>query len=451
MKININIDNLTPAQNKIAKAIINTPASETKYYVIRAARQSGKSFLNEIMALYWALSAPNIIVAFINALHKQNDKIFESMINWIPPEVIRKAVKGDNRAITFINNSKIQFYTASSDSAVVGSSFDYMICDEFALWRQSAWTYIKPTVSAKQNAKVIISSTPRGKNQFYDACMKGQSNDPFYQEFRMSYLDNPYYDVREVEDAKNSSSDFAWRQEYLSEFIFGKSAVFGDISKNQKINKWLPYDHTKRYFVGIDFAGDGEDATVICIIDEDGNVAYMEEIEATTFPNQVRQIIPIIKRYKAEGFGETNGLGGPMVDMIQEQNINLHDFITSNQSKQQLVSTFIKGMHDDDIKLPTVELCSKLDNEMSTYIAKRTPSGAITYSHDKGLHDDYVDALLIAYYARKQYMFGGQDFMIPSDAAEFEYYNQSLVTSLQIEDLNKLSIRQLNDLEDFYY
>jgi hypothetical protein len=65
--------------------------------------------------------------------------------------------------------------------------------------------------------------------------------------------------------------------------------------------------------------------------------------------------------------------------------------------------------------LPDVELCSKLDNEMSIYEAKRTGSGALTYSHPKGLHDDYVDSLLMANLARQRWLFPTSDIYTPDN------------------------------------
>lgn len=444
-QIEVNILDLTKRQTEIARSIVDTPASETKYHAIRASRQSGKTYLIERLALYFALSKSGKIVAFINALHKQNEKVYNSMLSWMPKSLIKRAVKGDNRSIEFVNGSIIMFYTASSYEAIVGSSFDYMICDEFASWRSSSWMYIKPTVAAKKNAKVIMSSTPRGRNHFYDVCVKGQSDDPFYKEYRMIYSDNDNYDKREVEDAKNSTSDFAWKQEYLAEFIFGSSKVFGELSPYQKISKWQVPKLNESYYFGLDIAGDGADSTVLTIVDEEGAVAFIEEIEADTFPLQVRKIAPIIKRYNAVGYAETNGLGGPVVDMLQEVNTQVHDFNTSNKSKQELVTNFIRTMNNEAIKLPNVELCSKLDNEMSMYEAKRTGSGLLTYSHPKGLHDDYVDSLLMAYYARNQYLYGGQELRMPD---EVEYDE---LMPIPEADYDKLTFRELRDLEENYY
>ncbi len=63
-----------------------------------------------------------------------------------------------------------------------------------------------------------------------------------------------------------------------------------------------------------------------------------------------------------------------------------------------MVTEYLKNQ--SEVALPTADLFPKLDNEMSTYIVKRTPTGLLTYSHETGLHDDSVDSFLIANHAR---------------------------------------------------
>lgn len=204
MIYNVNIEGLFDKQYEIFQDIVNTPASQTKYHVLRASRQSGKSFLLVMLSIYFSLNKEKKMVSFINASHRQNRKVYADFLEMIPKEIILKTSNNDgDRYITFINNSTVQFYTAKNYDSIVGSTFDYMCLDEFAIWPLQAWDFIQPTVAAKKNAKVILASTPRGKNSFYNLCVRGQSTtDHFVKEHRMFYGDNPYYDLREVEEAK---------------------------------------------------------------------------------------------------------------------------------------------------------------------------------------------------------------------------------------------------------
>lgn len=418
MIYNVDIDDLFDKQFEIAEEIINTPASKTKYHILRASRQSGKTYLIEDLAIYFSLLKPSKIIAFVNAQHKQNRKVYNEMLERIPKEIITKTSNNDgDRYIIFVNNSVIQFYTAKNYDSIVGSSFDYFLGDEFAIWPLQAWDFIQPTVAAKKNAKVILASTPRGKNSFYNLCVRGQSTtDHFVKEHRMFYGDNPYYDLREVEEAKKSRPDAVWRQEYLAEFVMGQSAVFGDFSKSQTITEWESPKEGRRYFFGIDVAGQGRDSTVMFIISDEGKVVFCYEPQSEKLQTQAQELRTHIERYDAEGFVECNGIGVGLFEHLESFNLKVNQFWMSNESKDNMVTTFIKDLNNSFIYLPTVELCSKLDNEMTTYEVSRLPSGKLHYEHSKGLHDDYVDSLMIANWAKNEKLFNKSNVWSPEQA-----------------------------------
>jgi len=404
MEFNVDISDLNKKQLEIATFIDETPAALTKYHIIRASRQSGKTFLISRLSIFFALLRPKKIVAFVNAQHKQNRKVYTDMLDIIPDTIIRKAINNDgDRSIEFINGSIIFFYTAKNYNAIVGSTFDYFIGDEFALWPLQAWDYIQPTVAAKPEAKVILSSTPRGKNHFYNLCMEGQSSDPFKEEHRMLYTDNSNYDLREVADAKKYKPDSVWRQEYLAEFVFGKGQVFGNFKFAQTISEWGDPQEGVRYTAAIDVAATGDDATVLTIVDQTGKVCYIFEPNDERIPAQADEIIPVLKMWNADCYVECNGLGIGLFDTIALKYDKVSKFWMTNERKQQMVTQFLKDLIDGYIQLPNIELYPKLDNEMSTYEVSRLGSGKLSYAHAKGLHDDTVDSMLIANFKSKTY------------------------------------------------
>jgi len=414
--IKVAIEDFNPKQEEIVKEILGTSPKETKYHIIRAARQSGKSFILVRLAPIFALSEKDLTVAFVNGLHKQNERIYNDMIRIIPDVLISKAINSDKgRSITFINGSTVQFYTARNYDAVVGGSFDYFIGDEVAMWAERAWDYIQPTVAAKKKSKVVLASTPRGRNHFYRLSSEANTSDPFKIEYRMSYLDNPFYDLREIEDAKKNSTEFVFRQEYLAEFVFGRGMVFGEFSHLQKAEAWNDPQSKKRYFFGIDIAGGGDDDTVLTIMDEEGIPVYIYEAQETRIPSQAAELERVIKKYDAEGFGECNGLGLGLVEDLQDRGCKISKFWMSNESKGDIVENTLRDMANGFCTFPTVDLCSKLDNQMSTYEVSRTLTGKLSYAHGKGLHDDYVDSYMIANWARYKFLFGGGNVWDPTE------------------------------------
>lgn len=417
-KIKLVIEDLNSKQTSIVEDIVNTPTATTKWHIVRASRQSGKSYMLVRLAIFFALNRPNMNVGFTSAFHTQTQKIYRDMMEIIPESVISSTSNSSgDRHITFVNGSTIRFYSMMNFNSIMGNSFDYLICDEAALYRMHAFSYLRPTIAAKPKSKIVVASTPRGKNEFYDYCIQGMDNtSTYFKHYRMSYLDNSHYDLREVENARKSMPESVFSQEYEAEFIFGKGQVFGQFSQHQDITAWKPYDESLKYYFGIDWAGDGDDSTVVTIMNSHGEVVYVYESDSTSIPRQVDEIAPILKRYKATGYSEYNGLGKGGTDMVIDAEIAngyiCNKWWTSNESKSDAVSLFLTSLNTGGVHLPTAELCPKLDNEMSTYEVSRTGSGKLSYSHPKigGIHDDHVDSLMLAHKALRDNM------ELPSDA-----------------------------------
>jgi hypothetical protein len=402
MKKTITISDLTPKQYELFDKIVNTPASITKYTCIRSARQSGKTTLLIRLGIYFAFFKNNQHGAFISASTRQFLASFKLFLEVIPDSLIKNTIGGN--VINFTNGSSLQFYTALNYNSIVGQSFDFLISDETALYPMGSLDIITPTLSAKKEAKAIFASTPRQKNDFYNLCMQGNRLDnPFVREYRMSYLDNPYYDLREIEEKRKSMSPFVFSQEYESEWVFGKGAVFGDFS-SIKQNKFAKYDPKDRYFAGTDYAGDGEDSTVITIVNQYGEIALIYEAESNNSVDQVKELAPILDKYKPILWSEVNGLGKPITDMLldlenQKETFKVNKFITTNDSKNELVTSFLRDIHKENttIRIPDENICPKLDHEMSMFSVSRTQNGSLRYSHPDGFHDDHVMSMLLAY------------------------------------------------------
>lgn len=421
--ITIDIDSLNKRQKEIARDIIDSKGV-TKYFVIRAGRQSGKTFVISRLSIYLCLKYPNTINAFILAWHRQNKKVYDEMLKIIPKEIIKKSLNGDGeRSIEFINGSVLHFLTASNYESIRGSTFDSVIGDEVAIWRPEALDIIKPTVSAKKEAIFIMSSTPKGRGPFYNESLKGMdpTND-FVKHYQMTYKDNDNYDLREIEEQRKSMPLTVFQQEYEGEFCFGRSSVFGDFNKYQTINKWSEPNPNELYYFGLDNSGSGEDSTVITIVNSKLEVCFQDILEPMSIPDQVTYVGKIIRKWNATGYSEVNGIGAGISDFLKLNHPGkVFDWWTSNESKQELVTNFLYLLNTDEIKLPTGDLCPVLENEMSIYSVVRLNSGKLQYSHPNACHDDTVDSLLLAIMATKK-LNGSNNPEIWDDAPS---YNQS--------------------------
>lgn len=408
--LKVNINNLFPKQYSIIYDILY---GKHKFSVIRATRQSGKTeaLLTSIVPL--SARASNQIGVYMSADNTKNQRAYERAIKLIPNRLI-ESHRQNPCEITFINGTKILFISALSgrsntnnNNAAIGTPVDFFLCDEAALYPDGLIKLLTPTVAAKKSAKFILASTPRGKNDFYFKSLEGQDKtNTFIKEYRMSYKDNPYYDLEQLEYERKTMSDQWFKQEYEAEFIFGSSKVFGDFSEYQTVIKWQDEPIAgERYYCGIDWSGEGNDDTIVAIQNQSGKYVHIYKIEEELTPDQVKVIAEIIKKWNCNTFSERNGLGKGGSDYLeQDEKIGhlLTKFWTSQDSKSDLVTEFLFDLRSGIISLPSVDLCPDLDNQMSIYQATRSNNGKLSYSHPNGAHDDYVDAMLLANKARKE-------------------------------------------------
>jgi len=407
--MNIIIDDLNTKQYSIMSEMLSSHKEGYKYQVIQAGRKAGKSYLLTRLALYLSQTSQQN-GAIICAFSRQNNSIYNSLMNKIPveyydeifaPNFVRTK---EATTIRFINNSMISFFTAKNPDAFVNESFDFIIADEMALWPLNAWeVQIEPTLLAKRNAIAIMASTPRGKNDFFKLCMQGKDKDNHMVKwYSMTYHDNEFIDLRQIEKARRESSEYAFKQEYLGQFVFGASSVFGDFVKCQLVKEWPAIDKEERYFHGIDWAGGGEigDSTILSIMNAKGEVVYMYETKSDRMPEQCKELAEIIHHYNSVGYSEYNGLGRMATEVMQDLKTNTYKFNTTNKSKQEALTFLITDLNENKIFLPMAELFPKLDNEMTTFEVDRTALGSLSYHHTKGGHDDTVDALWLSNKAR---------------------------------------------------
>ena len=89
----------------------------------------------------------------------------------------------------------MQFLSAERYDSIRGFSFSHMVVDEAAFIKEIAMQEaIYPTLSAL-GKKCLIISTPKSKNWFYNAYLKGSNGGSDYISFRGISTDNPHIDV----------------------------------------------------------------------------------------------------------------------------------------------------------------------------------------------------------------------------------------------------------------
>ena len=401
----------------MAKAILYTPHknqkiihdainfSNQKYYVINIGRQFGKTLLASNQLLYWALNNKKVKCAWVSPVYKQSKKVFEEVYKAFAkrPEIYRK-VNQSELVLEYITGSTIQFFSAERYDNIRGFTFDYLVCDEFAFMDEKAWTEVLRATVLVKGKKVLLISTPKGKNHFYKMHSLEGVNEQ-YKSFTMTSYDNPMINPKEIDDAKYTLPDMVFRQEYLAEFVDGTATLFNNrhLSDNKS---------NGRAFAGIDL-GRADDYSVLSIFNEKGEQFYIERWRHTDWHSIVKNIAQGLRDNRVQtALVEVNSIGDVIFEMLQKECSSfctIEPFVTTNQSKKEIVESLIVANQNKEVKFLNVDW---LDKELEMFTYEYNPkSRVIKYSAPAGFHDDGVMASCLGFHAYSKYKTGRYTLM----------------------------------------
>jgi len=133
-------------------------------------------------------------------------------------------------SMKFDNGCRIHAQTTTSNS---GASFTVhlLYMDEFALidyrYLNKFYRTVYPTISSSEISKVVITSTPRGLNKFYEIYINALNGINFYNPIRIDWYDVP---GRDEQWRKNTIADLGsvedFNQEYGNQFLAGSELLF---------------------------------------------------------------------------------------------------------------------------------------------------------------------------------------------------------------------------------
>jgi phage FluMu gp28-like protein len=390
-------------QTRVIDAVVGTPQ---KYITVVSPRQQGKSLLLVNLLLYYGINVKGSKIGVIAPIYSQARKLMEDLYEAIKDSGIVEATNFSNHEIKLKTGSKIYFRSSEREDGLRGYTFDYLFLDEAAYQTEDAWKRAIQPTALVHGKKVVLFSTPRGKDWFHDMFQMGKDpNYPSHASVRMEQYDNPYINREEVEGARRALPDAIFRAEYLGEFLEGESQVF----QNFNANTFERYPQPQgKCYIGVDLAQTG-DYTVAVVMDSSGAVVEIYRDNHKEWDSMSTKIIQLAQRYNATLMVETNSMGSVVLEGIKKRYQDAHGFNTSNQSKRDIVESLILGFNDGSVKIPSAELYSELHRELEVFEMSYNPqTRSVKYAARPPFHDDIVIALCIANWNRLQNKTYGQ-------------------------------------------
>jgi phage terminase large subunit-like protein len=224
--------------------------------------------------------------------------------------------------IEFENGTFLQFKSADDPQSLRGAGLDILWIDEAAfVTSKDAWDVVRPALSDKIGI-VITTTTPHGKNWFWETFFKGKVLDDPHQ-FRVEYtsIDRPTFHKEEWTYAKENMHPALFAQEYLASFdaMAGLTLngewlhyyTLGDADLMRDLVE-LPKDDGGRVklrkYLGIDpSTGESDDEFAICCIGiaEDYTQGFILDMwkGKIQFPDQLDKIQEWQHRWRPELIG----------------------------------------------------------------------------------------------------------------------------------------------------
>jgi len=209
-------------QKKILKQLIS-PSDHRLNSIMMCPRQSAKTTTVTIYILHYLLFNRDKTVAI---LANKEDTAFEIMARIQSaytelPLFLQQGLKELNKGSIVLSNGSKAVSKATSKGSISGLSISLLYVDEFAKIPDHVMddfiTSTLPTISQGKTAKIIISSTPKGQNAFYDFWVRAIRGKSDFYPIKVNWWE--VYS-QEFKDATiRNYGEAYWLQEYSLRFI----------------------------------------------------------------------------------------------------------------------------------------------------------------------------------------------------------------------------------------
>jgi len=361
------IQPLHPAQLEI----VHDPG---RFKVVACGRRFGKSLLCAFIASTVVMQ-PGRKVWIVSATYKLTDKVFNSLyhlfVNELKLAIPSKGGRANRveRLIQLPNGSTIEGKSCERRDQLVGDAIDLLIFDEYALVPNGKDIFdqeLRPTLMDREGSAVFIS-TPRGRNHFYSAYLRGQEGmrlreerangvvltkeqveESSWSSFRFDSYANTtvnggYLKKSEVDSMMLTMPGIMFRQECLADFTAIADTAFPEFESKEQVTDWdfqpqLPVD------VGMDFNYQTPCTTLYLQIDPNMNILVFDEyhpLEAhKSVHEQAQQMLHMDHQFKkairfvaADKSGEQKALDG------RSAWLDLEDYDIFAVGKKQKIET----------------------------------------------------------------------------------------------------------------
>ena len=279
-----------------------------------------------------------------------------------------------------------------------GEGLDFAVLDEAAFMNDQVWPQVVRPMLLERRGDALFLSSPNGHNWFWHLYQQGlEAGQQRWQAFHFASRDNPLVDAEELAVIRAGTSERIFRAEYEAEFLAGEGALFQNLRATATAPPDAQPQPQGQYVAGVDW-GLSRSYTAIVVLDEERHaVVAWDRFRRMSWTRQQARLQAMHARWGLRLIrAESNSMGSPNIEALQQAGLPLVSFQTTAPSKRALIDALALAIERKQIALLPDET---MLNELASYRAQLQPGGGVRYGAPPGLHDDLVMALALAWHA----------------------------------------------------
>lgn len=306
--------------------------------VVRAGRQSGKSFAESLRVALFALLNDNTSTLIIASVDRQSIELLEKVKSQIIG-LAQNQIKGRPtfHKVELKNGSIIRAEPAGQTGyGLRGFTVDKLVADEAHYIPEAVFVAVQPML-ATTGGTIDLLSTPRGNaGFFYDCC---QNKEDFY-EIHVKSEDCPRITDEFLKQQRKALTKLQYAQEYEAIFLDALQAFF----TKKLIDSCIGTSNITngRNFLGVDFAGYGGDENAFVTLENNKDKSFLKAYRTTERVaawETVNTILDLNKEFNYKKIGvDDGGLGTPILDYLLTHSSLKRKTIGLNNASRQITT-----------------------------------------------------------------------------------------------------------------
>lgn len=198
---------------------------ENRLNIIIQSRQTGITTLLNFIILHKLLFSNNtnvLLVDFNKEVVKNRLDIILRILAELPYFLQVGVISKNKKGIKFDNGCIIDIKSSRNKKIGIGKNYDYMDLHNFAYYPKNSveklWNNLYPNISAIQDTKLIISSTPNGNNKFYKLYQDAVDDKNVFNPIRIDWYVVPGRDESWKNEQIRILGEDVFNREYLLKF-----------------------------------------------------------------------------------------------------------------------------------------------------------------------------------------------------------------------------------------